>query len=91
MTDTIEQNVQAPQEAIAKNGRTYGYWCRKRQHVWIRVEDAEKCCHPDWSRALSVRPGSSFGVDVLLSHYWLKRDRQAASRVQLNSDREQSV
>ncbi len=76
MTDTIEQNVQAPQEAIAKNGSQYGYWCRKRKHVWIRVEDAEKCCHPDWHRALSVRPGSSFGVDVLLSHYWLRRDGQ---------------
>ena len=63
-----------PVEAIANNGRPYGYWCCKRRHVWNRAEDAEKCCHPNWCRALDVRPGLSFGVDVLLSRYWLERE-----------------
>lgn len=34
------------------------YKCRTGKHWWIYVEDADKCCDPQWERILLVGPKS---------------------------------
>lgn len=35
--------------------------CNSGQHVWLRQEDAEKCCSGEWKRVLVI--GNVVGCD----------------------------
>lgn len=31
--------------------------CKSGRHLWLRPDDAERCCHPLWQRLLVLNPG----------------------------------
>lgn len=55
MSDQQECRVERALTIIrGESGRGYGYWCLAGRHVWSKLDDAEKCCHPEWRRTMKM-------------------------------------
>ncbi len=63
--------------AVDAKGCEYGWYCTSGKDFWHDKADAEKCCHPDWKRCITVVPRGqraivlASGLDAVYYRYWL--------------------
>jgi hypothetical protein len=53
--------------------------CRSGAHVWALASDADRCCHPDWTRGLVtlLEPGWDGAYTPTITAGWIPREPKA--------------